>query len=214
MLNTCLRCGAYRVDKIIDPTGPFAVCPECGHKHLFRYLPLFLVSGASAVGMSTAGRMLAGQLEEVILMDSDILWRSEFDKPQTKYRDYFEIWLRVAKNIAQSGRPVVLFGAGMSVPENIEPCLERRYFSKVYYLALTCDPEVQRERYSRRPSWRSSKGPEFLETHIQFNRWFRENADKVTPAIDLVDTTHASPAEASQRVAEWVREKLAQNPGA
>ncbi len=208
MFNTCFNCGAYRVDKIVIPQGPYAICPECGYKHPFRHMPLFMVSGASAVGKSTACRMLVGQLDEVVLMDSDLLWRPEFDKPENKYREYFELWLRVCKNIGQSGRPVALFGAGMGVPENIEPCLERRYFSIVYYLALTCDAEAQRERYWRRPSWRRSKGPEFLETHIQFNQWFRENADKVTPAIDLLDTTHATPEETSRRVAEWIRERL------
>ncbi len=50
MLNTCFGCGAYRVDKVIDPAGPFAICPECGYKHHFRYLPLFMTAGASAVG--------------------------------------------------------------------------------------------------------------------------------------------------------------------
>ena len=44
----------------------------------------------------------------------------------------------MCKNIAQWGRPVVLFGAGFGVPHNIEPCVERRYFSSVEYLALVC----------------------------------------------------------------------------
>ena len=34
---------------------------------------------------------------------------AEFDRPDTQYRDFFETWLRVALNIAQAGRPVVLF---------------------------------------------------------------------------------------------------------
>ncbi len=208
MLNTCFNCGAYRVDKVIDPAGPFAICPECGHRHPFRYLPLFIVSGASGVGKSTACQLLAGRFDDVVLMDSDVLWRREFDKPEVKYREYFELWLRVCKNIAQSGRPVALFGAGIGVPENIEPCLERRYFSSVYYLALTCDPEVQRARYYSRPSWRRSKGPEFLEEHIRFNRWFRDNASQVTPPIDLLDTTLSSPEKVSQGVAQWIRGKL------
>lgn len=212
MLNTCFNCGAYRVDKLIVPEGPYAICPECGYRHAFRRLPLLMVSGASGVGKSTVCRALSGKLSEVVLMDSDMLWRREFDKPENKYREYFEMWLRVCKNIAQSNRPVVLFGAGMGVPENIEPCLERRYFSNVYYLALTCEPRIQTQRLQRRPVWRSSVDADYLATHISFNQWFRENAHQVTPTIDLLDTTETSLEETCERVADWIRAKLGQ-PG-
>ena len=210
MLNTCYNCGAYRVDKLIVPEGPYAICPECGYRHPFLWLPLLMISGASGVGKSTVCRALAGRMSQIVPMDSDMLWRREFDTPENKYREYFEIWLRVCKNIAQSGRPVALFGAGMGVPENIEPCLERRYFSDVCYLALTCDPRVQTERLLRRPAWRKSADPDYLETHIRFNRWFRDNADKVTPRIDLLDTTETSLEETCQRVADWIRGRLGQ----
>ena len=39
MLNICEKCGIYRADKTIDPSGPFAICPACGHRHDFRYAP-------------------------------------------------------------------------------------------------------------------------------------------------------------------------------
>ena len=32
MLNVCVNCGIYRADKIIDPSGPYAICPACDHK--------------------------------------------------------------------------------------------------------------------------------------------------------------------------------------
>jgi hypothetical protein len=38
-----------------------------------------------------------------------------------------------ATNISHSGRPVVLLCAG-GIPENVEPCVKRRYFSQVHYL--------------------------------------------------------------------------------
>ncbi len=46
-------------------------------------------------------------------------------------------WLRLARQIGQAGLPVVL--DGMTIPEQIEPLGERRYFSSVHYLALVCD---------------------------------------------------------------------------
>ena len=79
-------------------------------------------------------------MKEVVVLDSDILWRAEFDQPETNYREYREIWLRVCKNISQAGKPVVLCGGGE--PTQFEQCIERRYFSQLHYLALICDDQI------------------------------------------------------------------------
>jgi predicted kinase len=206
MFNVCHNCGLYRADKTIDPSGPYAICPECGHKHPFWQLPLLIVSGASGAGKSTVCQALLGKLEDVVLLDSDILWRPEFNTPEDNYRDFFETWLRMAKNISQSGRPVVLFGAGMGMPETIEPCVERRYFSDVYYLALVCDDEIVAQRLRARPSWRGSSDQAFIDTHVQFNRWFKERQNEDHP-ISLVDTTNVSLETTIEEVKTWIREK-------
>ena len=207
MFNVCHNCGLYRADKIIDPSGPYAICPECGHKHLFRQLPLLIVSGASGAGKSSVCQALLEKLEDVILLDSDILWRPEFNRPENNYRDYFEIWLRMAKNISQSGRPVVLFGAGMGVPENVEPCVERRYFSDIHYLALVCDDEVLAQRLKARPAWRGSGDQAYIDEHIHFNRWFKEQGKSNTPIL-LLDTTEVLLETTIEQVKTWISEKV------
>lgn len=205
-MNVCFQCGMYHADKIIDPVGPFAVCPECGFRHPFRQLPLLVVSGASGAGKSTVCQRLSGQLTRTVLLDSDILWRPEFNTPETNYRDYFELWLRLCKNISQSGRPVVLFGAGAGVPENIEDCIERRYFSHVHYLALVCSAESLAERLQRRPIWRGTRDVKYIEEHIRFNRWFREYDSQ--PAIERIDTTNTLPEKTVAQVASWIDERV------
>jgi predicted kinase len=206
MFNVCHNCGLYRADKLIDPSGPYAICPECGHKHPFRQLPLLIVSGASGSGKSSVCQALLGNLDSVVLLDCDILWRSEFNMLENNHRDFFEMWLRLAKNIAQSGRLVVLFGAGMGVPANVEPCVERRYFSDSHYLALVCADEVLAQRLKARPGWRGSGDQAYIETHIQFNRWFRGGQNQDHP-ISLIETTHA-PLEATlEQVKAWISEK-------
>jgi len=205
MFNVCHNCGLYRADKIIDPSGPYAICPECGYKHPFQQLPLLIVSGASGAGKSSVCQALIGKLDNLVLLDADILWRPEFNTPEDKYRNFFETWLRVAKNISQSGRPVVLFGAGMGVPENIEPCVERRYFSGIHYLALVCDDEVLAQRLKARPAWRGSGGQAYIDDHVQFNRWFKEQG-KSNTRISLLDTTEVLLETTIEQVKTWISE--------
>ncbi|MBN1261453.1 MAG: hypothetical protein JXB35_12315, partial [Anaerolineae bacterium] len=112
MFNVCPNCSAYRADKTIDPQGPFAVCPECGGRHPFRQLPLLLVGGPSGAGKTATLLALTGRFQDAVLLEQDILWQDAFNDPENHYRDFFETWLRMAKNIGQSGRPIVLFGAG------------------------------------------------------------------------------------------------------
>jgi predicted kinase len=208
MMNVCLQCGTYRADKLIDPSGPFAICPECGYKHPFLQLPLFIVSGASGAGKSTVCHALLGGLNHAVLLDSDILWRPEFNTPENNYRDFFETWLRMCKNISQAGRPVVLFGAGAGVPDNIEPRIERRYFSTVEYLALVCDDKVLADRLKQRPAWRGTQASAYIEEHQRFNQWFKTRGT-TAPHITLVDTTHATVGATTAKVTSWISEKFA-----
>lgn len=208
MMNVCSNCGEYRADKIIDPGGPYAICPVCEHKHPFLQLPLLIVGGASGTGKSTVCRALLGSMSEVVLLEGDLLWRPEFNKPEDKYRDFFETWLRLCKNISQSGRPVVIFNAGMGVPENVEGCVERRYFSDVHYLALVCEDEALAERLRGRSAWRKSGDPANVEEQVRFNRWFKEQGDQAELVIELLDTTGVSVREAAEQVALWIRGKM------
>lgn len=201
MDNICLACGAWRADKTIDPSGPAAICPACGHRQPFRMLPLLLVGGASGAGKSTVCQALLGTLSAVVVLDADLLWAEHFNQPEQSYRPFFETWLRVAKSIAQAGRPVLLFGAGIGVPSNIEPCVERRYFDQIHYGALVCDDAALRERLQARPAWRQAGSAEFAASQQQFNRWLHNYADE--PPITRFDTTGASLAETSAAVRVW-----------
>ncbi len=200
MFNVCHQCGVYHADKIIDPAGPYAICPACEHAHPFRALPLLLVGGASGTGKSTVCNALVGRVTSAVLLDCDILWCPAFNKPEDNFREFFEIWLRMSKNIGQSGRPVVLFGAGFGVPENIEACIERRYFSSVSYLALTCDADKLVSRLRARPQWRANAADAFIKSQVSFNQWFKDTGPTLNPPITLLDTTNATLEETAVQV--------------
>jgi len=207
MMNICFQCGIYRADKIIDPDGPVAICPECGYRHRFAQLPLLIVSGASGAGKSTVCHILLGRLTQVVVLDSDILWRSEFNLPEYNSPDFIDTWLRMCKNISQSGRPVALFGAGIGVPGNIETRVERRYFAAVHYLALVCDDQALAERLLRRPEWRGSGEPAYVGEHQRFNQWFKTHSSAQAP-IRLLDTTDLDEETTANQVELWINEKL------
>ncbi len=206
MFNVCPQCGAYAEEKQIDPAGPFAICPHCGYAHPFLQQPLFIITGASGAGKSTACLALVPALPECVVLESDILWGLIPASPDDDYRAYRNVWLRLAKNIGQAGRPVVLCGS--AVPAQFERCPERRYFATLHYLALVCDDAALAERLRQRPGWRSADAPEVVERMVRFNRWLKDHAETSQPPIMLYDTTNRSVPETTAALAQWVRERL------
>ncbi len=206
MFNVCHQCGMYSVEKPIDPTGPFAICPYCQYAHPFIQQPLFIITGASGTGKSTVCLSLISLLKECVVLEQDILWGVVPATSQDNYSSYRNVWLRLAKNVGQAGRPVVL--CGTALPEQFEECPERRYFSTLHYLTFVCNEDVLIERLKQRPEWRMSHTPEFLEDMLQFNRWLKANASQTKPAMALFDTSDRSIDETVKYTAKWVRERL------
>ena len=218
MLNTCSRCGLSSGDKAIDPQGPYAICPACGYRQPFRRLPLLLVGGAAGAGKSSLCRYLLESrlrpqsslhpastvLDRVVLLDADILWRPAFNQPEEGYREFFETWLCTCRSINQSGRPVVLFGAGTSVPHNLEPLTERRYFSALHYLALVCQGDELERRIRSRAQRSDSTDLDFICEHRKFNRWFIQNAHQTEPPVELIETTDLPLPKVAERVLDWI----------
>lgn len=223
MFNVCPACGEYTGEKTVLPGDgwhAFAVCPACGHAHPFLRLPLFAITGASGTGKTALALANAGPGASCVHLDSDILWRPEFDRPEEDYRTYRSLWLNLCLNIAQSGRPVALYGS--VVPGQFEALPTRPYFSRIYYLALVCAPEVLAERLRARPGWRRAGSAEFIEKMQAFNRWFLEYGqvgasatesgttscgaapEDGTVNIDLLDTSFISAAEAAAAVRQWI----------
>lgn len=94
----------------------------------FLQLPLFIITGASGEGKTTIALELTSITKDFNIIETDILWDQRYNSPETNYREYRVQWLRIAKNISQNGKPVVLCGTAM--PNQIEECEESRYFFK------------------------------------------------------------------------------------
>jgi predicted ABC-type ATPase len=206
MFNVCPRCGEYCVEKTIDRSGSLAICPFCHYKHPFILQSLFIITGPSGAGKSAACLELAPLMKECVVLESDILWGTSLVTAENNNSDYRNMWLRVAKNIGQAGRPVVL--CGTALPDQFETCSERRYFSTLHYLAIVCDDALLKERLQQRPQWRKSGSDVFVKHMIQFNRWLKEHATTTDPPMTLYDNTHQSIQTTTSDVAQWIRERL------
>jgi hypothetical protein len=173
-------------------------------------LPLFVLTGASGAGKSTVCLRLPSHLPECVVLESDILWRPEFDDPDSDYHAYRNLWLRVAKNISQSGRPVVLCGS--AVPAQFEGCPERRYLGALHTLALVCDDAELARRLRGRPGWRGSSDEGTMARMLAFNQWLVANGSSAERPMALLDTTHLGIEETTRRTAAWARALLTDPP--
>lgn len=208
MFNVCPGCGEYSDDKqiITKDGGTFAACEKCNYQHPFKRLPLLVITGASGTGKTTVALRLPTVLTDCVIMESDILWQDVFNKPEEDFKTYRNLWLRVAKNIAQSDRPVVLIGS--STPGQFEKCAESRYFSKIHYLALVCNETELIKRLKARPSWRNSGTEETVKNMVKFNQWLIENAAKTRPAVTLLDTSNQTVDETIADTKSWIERSL------
>jgi hypothetical protein len=199
MLRVCESCCEW-IEEIIVSDEPAVVCPHCGHHRAFLRLPLFQVTGASATGKTRVCRDLPTALPECVVLDQDILLSG------LPWQQHRRNWLRVAVNIHQGGRSVVLVAT--QLPEHYEPLPERAWFSEIHYLALVCDDREIVERLRERPRWRGAT-EEWIAEMQHFNQWLKANATSTSPPMTVLDTTDADPAETVAAVAGWVRERLA-----
>lgn len=165
--------------------------------------PLFLVIGASCVGKSTACELLFQKEKDYLVMESDLLWHNVYNTPEDNYCEYRRIWMRVAANISQIGKPVVLCGS--ADPEQFEHQPERALYTGIHYLAIVCDDETLERRM--RDGRRVTDGL-WIKSSLEYNAWLKKNARITTPPITLLDNSNLSPEETAQIIGEWIAERL------
>lgn len=194
MINTCKRCKEYQIDKeIIHRNGKsFAICGHCKYPNPFISLPLFIISGASGVGKTTTMRLLKQEISNMVFLDGDIMTKAHFSCPKEN-----ENIFRIFKNIHQNGLPVVL--STCLFPQHFENSLEKRYFSKIHFLALYCSERDLLKRLSKRPKWRHKISSPFVET----NRWVKSQL-KHNTQMTFFNTSEKSPVEIKDEIKQYL----------
>ncbi len=202
MFDVCPACGIYDEAKTIDHTGSHAICPHCQYPHPFVHLPLYVVTGASGVGKTTVCLHMPTRTRDYVFLESDIFWQPVFNTPESDYAPFQNYCLRAAKNIAQAGRPVVLYGS--VVPLQYARAPQRRYFTTLHYLALVCEKSRLVERLKARPAWRDSASTGFITRMVTFNQWFVDHVAEY-PDMTLLDTTALALEDTLIAVENWLQ---------
>lgn len=209
MFNVCHRCGEWTQNaKIIEIGGEsFRVCISCNDLHPFRKLPIIFLTGASGVGKTTIGlKLLAMDNLDFTVIESDILWNEIYNTPNDDYRAYRESWLRICKNYNQTGKPTLLIGC--TSPNQNEDCIERRYFSESYYLALTRNEEEIVKALTNRPNWREASSAEYIKKHLEYNKWLINNSKLTNPKMILIDISGRSIDESTHIILNIISKVL------
>lgn len=208
MFGVCPHCGVLGRDKkTVDPASSELICDECEGRTPFLWQPLFVVTGPSGAGKTEIAWSLIGRHpSEFVPIEQDILLGFPLVENQEEYASkFYDLWMWLALNIGQVGRPVVLFGTAR--PEQYEKLPDRKFLGRTNYLALVCDDDELRSRLRARPEWRGWTRERVEET-IAFNQWFKDNAVKTFPPMRLIDTTGKSVEETADEVETWIGDVL------
>lgn len=205
MFNVCPACGMYHVDKEIirSKSQTLAICPNCSYEHPFLSLPLLFLSGPSGVGKSTIGLRLQRSCKELVVIETDLFWIKPLEDDQEMR---WELMLRVAKNIMQAGKPVLMVGTAL--PQHHTKSIEKRYFASMNYLAMVCEDAQLRARLEARPDWRNCSHEGFIQRQLAFNQWLKDNHHLRTPKIELLDNSELSEEATHEQVLNWIRLKI------
>lgn len=167
-------------------------------------IPLYIVTGAGGSGKTFVLKELRRMMPDFNVFDYDDLIPFIIEnKKNFKKSDTYKlqnIWLRVAKNIAESGRKTIL--CGIIVPQDIERCTDFHYFKQINFLVLHCDDKTREIRLRARKTMTEKK----LTFNKNLAKWFIENAAKYTPPMPIIDTSKTDVTKVAEQIKKWIDE--------
>jgi dephospho-CoA kinase len=162
-------------------------------------VPLYIVTGAKGTGKTTIIKELRKLMPEYAVFDyDDIIEFINDDLRKFDKHKLLNIWLRVARNIAESGRKTII--CGIIRPDDVEKCSDFDNFKHVYYLALHCDDQTREIRLQKRKRMTEKK----LQRNNDFAKWLIEIADKYNPPMPIIDTSKTDVTKVAQQIREWI----------
>lgn len=202
MIGICPKCGNYDWNKEVSPKKQKITCQNCGHQWNYKALPLYVLTGCSGVGKTTTAQELLQRDLDVIVMDADILYNIMPHETEEDYKNWVEQILAISRNIMQGGKPLLWTIAGAL--DHFANTYNKRFFTDIHFLALVCSSE---ELERRMREGRRITDSNWIQSSIDYNRWFMEWGNVSGQRIDTFDITGKSVCEVANYVAEWVQNK-------
>lgn len=202
MIGICPACGNYEWDKLVSEN--VIRCPKCSHTWKFKKLPLFVLTGCSGVGKTTAGQELLLRGVDFVVLDADMYCGIMTLESDEDYRQRTEQLEGLSRNIMQSGRPVLWTMAGCL--DMLDGTYNRRFFSDIFCLALVCDESELRRRMTE---GRNITDEKWIESSVEYNQYFKTHTSLGNQVFDTFDVTQKSVAETADYVEQWVKAHLA-----
>lgn len=199
MITMCPKCGNGEWNKEISEDKKQVICQQCGYQWNFKSMPLFVLTGCSGVGKTTTAQELMQRDTQFIVMDADFLYNIMPHETEEDYRNWVEQIMSLSKNIMQSGKPLVWTMAGAL--EHFETTYNRRFFTEIYFLALICKSDDLEKRMR---DGRHITDANWIQSSLDYNRWFRETGTVSNKKIDTYDITGKNVSEVADYVTEWV----------
>lgn len=169
---------------------------------LMSNIPLFIITGASASGKTFVIKELRRIMPEYCIFDYDSIFQfMKDDAGKVDYQKVQNIWLRVARNIAESGRKTIL--CGLIKPKYVEKCKDFKYFHNIYYLILHCDDKTREIRLRSRKKMTEEK----IQSNNNLANLLIKNADKYLPPMGIVNTSHNDVTKVADEIKNWIYER-------
>ncbi len=203
MIGICPKCGDYEWNKQIAENKKYIICQQCGNQWKFNAMPLFILTGCSGVGKTTTAQELIQRDTKFIVMDADFLYNIMPHDTDEDHKKWVEQIMSLSKNIMQGGKPLLWTIAGAL--DYFENSYNRRFFTELYFLALVCNSEDLEKRMRE---GRHITDSNWINSSIDYNRWFIENGSLSGQRIDTYDITGKSVSEVADYVTQWVEARL------
>lgn len=202
MMDICPRCGNFDWDKTVE--GNRITCPKCGQSWGFLKLPLFVVTGASGVGKTTALQALQRASRDFVCLDADFFYNLMPHETEEDYMAQTEQAQALSRDIMQCGRPVIWAKAGNI--HMLDKTYGARFFRGIYVMALTCGEKELRRRMT---VGRGIGDPGWVQSSVDYDRYFAEHDRIGGVAYDTLDAAGLTAEETARALARWAlsREK-------
>lgn len=202
MIGICPKCGNHEWNKKVSESKREIECQYCHHQWNFKSMPLFILTGCSGVGKTTTAQELLQRDIDFIVLDADFLLNLMPHETEEDYKNWVEQIMALSRNIIQSGRPVLWTIAGAL--EHFQTTYNRQFFTEIHYLALVCDSGSLEKRMRE---GRNITDAGWIESSINYNRWFIDNGVVVDQRVDTFDISGKLVSEVADYVIQWVASK-------